>query len=74
MLLEGVTFRGKKLQRWNKAVLLLIPGYMFHFAPKFHMNIKKRTETLYQSFSPFMGMVVIMDTLLGNRLENVPLL
>ena len=31
-----------------------IPGFICRFVLGFCKNIKKRTETLYQSFSPFM--------------------
>ena len=39
-----------------------IPGGIYRFALGFCKNIKKRTETLYQSFSPFMANPVDIDT------------
>ena len=42
--------------RWqSNARILHIPGCICRFALGFCKNIKKRTETLYQSFSPFMA-------------------
>ena len=42
--------------RWwrYRTELMQIPGCICRFALGFCKNIKKRTETLYQSFSPFM--------------------
>lgn len=41
-------------QRRKNACIIHISGCICHFALGFCKNIKKRTETLYQSFSPFM--------------------
>ena len=43
--------------RWwrYRTELMQIPGCICRFALGFCKNIKKRTETLYQSFSPFMS-------------------
>ncbi len=55
---------------WHKAGKLMIPdilGCICRFALGFCKNIKKRTETLYQSFSPFMWNDSRNDTIQGFR-------
>lgn len=50
-------FSGNSSRGWRRrkyAGIIHIPGCICHFALGFCKNIKKRTETLYQSFSPFM--------------------
>lgn len=44
--------RGRR--RRKRSCFIHIPGCICRFALGFCKNIKKRTETLYQSFSPFM--------------------
>ena len=44
----------REWRRRKIARIIHIPGCIYHFALWFCKNIKKRTETLYQSFSPFM--------------------
>ena len=51
-------FSGNSSRGWRRrkyAGIIHIPGCICHFALGFCKNIKKRTETLYQSFSPFMA-------------------
>ena len=50
-----------------------IPGGIYRFALGFCKNIKKRTETLYQSFSPFMANPVDIDTVddAPNRVQGL---
>ena len=50
-------FSGNSSRGWRRrkhAGIIHIPGCICRFALGFCKNIKKRTETLYQSFSPFM--------------------
>lgn len=50
-------FSGNTSREWRRrkhAGIIHIPGGICRFALGFCKNIKKRTETLYQSFSPFM--------------------
>lgn len=47
-------FLTQEWRRWKRRAKLHIPGCIYRFALGFCKNIKKRTETLYQSFSPFM--------------------
>ena len=50
-------FSGNSSRGWRRrkyAGIIHIPGCICHFALGFCKNIKKRTETLHQSFSPFM--------------------
>lgn len=42
--------------------IIQIPRCICRFALGFYKNIKKKTETLYQSFSPFMANLVNYDT------------
>ena len=53
--------------RWwrYRTELMQIPGCICRFALGFCKNIKKRTETLYQSFSPFMWNDSRNDTIHG---------
>ena len=44
----------REWRRRRIARIIHIPGRICHFALGFCKNKKKRTETLYQSFSPFM--------------------
>ena len=44
----------REWRRKKHACIIHIPGCICRFALGFCKNIKKRTETLYQSFSPFM--------------------
>ena len=48
-------FLTQEWRRWKRRAKLHIPGCIYRFALGFCKNIKKRTETLYQSFSPFMA-------------------
>ena len=50
-------FSGNTSREWRRrkhAGIIHISGCICRFALGFCKNIKKRTETLYQSFSPFM--------------------
>ena len=47
-------YRRRSRQWWTRTLKLHIPGCICRFALGFCKSIKKRTETLYQSFSPFM--------------------
>ncbi len=47
-------FLSRRCRRRNYAGIIHIPGCICRLALGFCKNIKKRTETLYQSFSPFM--------------------
>lgn len=50
-------FSGNSSRGWRRrkyAGIIHIPGCICHFALGFCKNIKKRTETLYQSFSPYL--------------------
>ena len=56
-----------------------IPGFICRFVLGFCKNIKKRTETLYQSFSPFMvehrgfePLTSTMRTLRATNCANAP--
>ena len=56
-ILSIQSFSGNSSRGWRRrkyAGIIHIPGCICHFALGFCKNIKKRTETLYQSFSPFM--------------------
>ena len=44
----------QELRRRNITGIIHIPGYICRFTLGIYKSIKKRTETLYQSFSPFM--------------------
>ena len=48
-------FLTQEWRRWKRRAKLHVPGCIYRFALGFCKNIKKRTETLYQSFSPFMA-------------------
>lgn len=61
-------FSGNSSRGWRRrkyAGIIHIPGCICHFALGFCKNIKKRTETLYQSFSPFMWNDSRNDTIHG---------
>ena len=61
---------GHLSQRWQRkrtARIIHNPGCICRFALGFCRNKKKRTETLYQSFSPFMWNDSKNDTILGYR-------
>ena len=50
-------------RQWSEiSQILHIPGCICRFELGFCRNIKKRTETLYQSFSPFLANPVDCDT------------
>lgn len=58
-------FSGNTSREWRRrkhAGIIHIPGGICRFALGFCKNIKKRTETLYQSFSPFMAKDSYFDT------------
>ena len=57
----------REWRRRKIARIIHIPGCICRFALGFCKNIKKRTETLYQSFSPFMWNDSKNDTFLGYR-------
>ena len=63
-------FSGNTSREWRRrkhAGIIHIPGGICRFALGFCKNMKKRTETLYQSFSPFMWNDSKNDTIHGNR-------
>ena len=61
----GFLFRGWR--RRKKAGIIHISGRICRFALGFCKNKKERTETLYQSFSPFMWNDSRNDTIQGFR-------
>ena len=72
-------FLSRGWRRRNYAGLIHIPGCICRFALGFCKNIKKRTETLYQSFSPFMverrgfePLTSTMRTLRATNCANAP--
>ena len=57
----------REWRRRKHAGIIHIPGCIYRFALGFCKNIKKRTETLYQSFSPFMWNDSKTNTIPGYR-------
>ena len=59
---------------WKKREICIFRGCICRFALGFCKNIKKRTETLYQSFSPFMveyrGVEPLASTMRMSRATN----
>ena len=64
----------REWRRRRIARIIHIPGCICRFALGFCKNIKKRTETLYQSFSPFMvehtGFEPVTSTMRMQRATN----
>lgn len=54
-------------RRRKRARIIHIFGCICRFTLEICKNIKKRTETLYQSFCPFMANPTEVDTIWGNR-------
>ena len=65
--------------RWNfaaamavkeKGEIIHISGCICRFAFGFCKNKKERTETLYQSFSPFMSLLTLFEPPTKNQIYN----